>query len=61
MFSDLELPGKVYPNYQSGKWIQKEGADLIEIRSPLDGSLVGKVTAMCKDDVDEAMDIAKRA
>lgn len=58
---DNKNDGKVYRNYINGQWVSHEGRNLIEIKSPLDGSLVGKVAAMTQEDVDQAIQSAKEA
>lgn len=49
---------QVYKNLINGEWIMSS-ENLIEIKSPLDNSLVGKVSGMSQSQVDEVMFIAK--
>ncbi len=61
MFEDIQVKDKIYKNYVNGKWVLKEGADLITIKSPIDGGVVGKVAAMSPEDVDNIIQVAKDA
>lgn len=51
----------VYKNYINGEWRSSATGNLIDIFSPIDGSKVGSVPAMSKEEVDEAMYAAKSA
>ena len=42
----------VYKFFSGGKWIKSHTGNLIEIKSPIDDSLVGKIQAMAKDEID---------
>lgn len=61
MFNDLCCKNKVYRNLVDGKWIESKTEKLIDILSPIDGSLVGKVQAMSREEVDFAIENAKEA
>ncbi|MGG7178998.1 NADP-dependent glyceraldehyde-3-phosphate dehydrogenase [Clostridium paraputrificum] len=61
MFSNLCCEGKVYRNLIGGKWVIAENSELIEINSPIDGSLVGKIGAMSKSEVDNTLKVAREA
>ncbi|WP_294352812.1 NADP-dependent glyceraldehyde-3-phosphate dehydrogenase [uncultured Clostridium sp.] len=61
MFSNLKDEDKVYRNLIGGDWIIADDSKLIEIKSPVDGRLVGKVSAMNTAEVDKAVRIAKKA
>ena len=61
MFSNLKDEDKVYRNLIGGDWIIADDSELIEIKSPVDGRLVGKVSAMNTAEVDKAVRIAKKA
>ncbi|WP_286910645.1 NADP-dependent glyceraldehyde-3-phosphate dehydrogenase [Clostridium sp. UBA1652] len=61
MFNDLCCKDKIYKNYVGGEWVKSETSKLISINSPVDGSLVGKVQAMSKEEVDYAIQNAKEA
>ena len=50
-----------FRNLINGVWVDSETNSYIDIRSPLDNSLVGKVPAMTKDEVDKVIESAKVA
>jgi glyceraldehyde-3-phosphate dehydrogenase (NADP+) len=50
---------KNYKNLVNGEW--KESEKQISISSPIDNKEIGKVQAMTHEEIDEAMDAAKRA
>ena len=52
---------KIYKNFINGSWVNHENRDLIEIKSPLDDGLVGKVAAMSQEDVNHVMECARKA
>ncbi|MDP4146076.1 MAG: NADP-dependent glyceraldehyde-3-phosphate dehydrogenase [Bacillota bacterium] len=51
----------IYKNLYDGKWESIPNIKFIEITSPVDGSLVGKIEAMTKDDVDKVVTNSKSA
>lgn len=51
----------VYKNYVGGEWVIADDSLLISIYSPIDKSLIGKVPAMNKAEVDKAIRIAKES
>ncbi|HML47767.1 MAG TPA: aldehyde dehydrogenase family protein, partial [Clostridia bacterium] len=55
MFRKLCGEGKTFCNLYDGEWTKASSDALIEIVSPVDGSLVGKVPAMTREDVDRAV------
>lgn len=61
MFSNISSNKKVFSNYIGGKWVENDESNLIEILSPIDGTLVGSVGAMTKEQVDLAIENAKEA
>ena len=61
MFSNLCNKNKVYKNLIGGKWLESSNSNTIDIISPIDNSLVGKVQAMTKEDVDFAIKEAREA
>ena len=61
MFNQIQDEGKVYKNLIDGDWVIADDCDYIEILSPVDKSLVGKVGAMNTGEVDKAVRIAKEA
>jgi len=50
-----------FHNLINGEWVDSDSKRYLDIYSPLDGSLVGQVPAMTKDDVDQAINSAKAA
>lgn len=59
MFSNLYCDNKIYRNLIGGDWVISDDSELIEIKSPIDGSIVGKVSAMNTAEVDKAIRVAK--
>ncbi len=59
MFRKLCGEGKAFCNLLDGEWTKASTDAFIEIISPVDGSLVGKVPAMTKADVDKAIKSTK--
>lgn len=55
MFENIK-DGDIYKNLFNGKWIPSETKNTIEIHSPWDNSLVGKIQAMSKQEVDESIE-----
>ena len=53
--------GTNYKNYINGEWKASNTGNLIDIFSPIDGSKVGSVPAMSKEEVDEVIEAAKIA
>ncbi|WP_164880424.1 NADP-dependent glyceraldehyde-3-phosphate dehydrogenase [Clostridium manihotivorum] len=60
MFSDIRN-GEVYKNLVDGKWIETNTKKLIDIKSPIDDSIVGRVQSMSKEEVDAAIQNASDA
>lgn len=60
MFSDIRNES-VYKNLVNGKWIETSTKKLIDIKSPIDQSLVGRIQAMSKEEVDAAIQNASEA
>ena len=61
MFQDICDDRNVYKNFINGIWTQTKTKNFIEIKSPIDNSLVGKINSMSKDEVEETIKIAKEA
>jgi glyceraldehyde-3-phosphate dehydrogenase (NADP+) len=59
MFRKLCGEGKAFCNLLGGEWTKASTSAFIEITSPVDGSLVGRVPAMTQEDVDRAIQNAK--
>lgn len=51
MFNELKTKENVYKNLINGKWVESNSRKPIEIYSPIDNSLVGKVQSMTKYEV----------
>jgi glyceraldehyde-3-phosphate dehydrogenase (NADP+) len=60
MFNDIRN-GEIYKNLVDGKWIETNTKKLIDIKSPIDDSVVGRVQAMSKEEVDAAIQNASDA
>ncbi|MGL5353061.1 MAG: NADP-dependent glyceraldehyde-3-phosphate dehydrogenase [Clostridium sp.] len=60
MFNNIKDENNVYRNLVNGEWVTSESGKLIEIKSPLDNSVLGKVPAMTKQEVDLAIETAKK-
>jgi len=61
MFKQLQNEEKIYKNYIDGQWVNASDNKTIEIISPIDNSIVGKVTAVSQNHVDQAIAAAKKA
>lgn len=59
MFQNLCGKDKTYCNLYDGGWVSASSNAYTDIFSPVDGSLMGKVPAMTRDDVDRAVRNAK--
>lgn len=55
MFQNLCGENKTYCNLYDGGWVKASSSAYIDIFSPVDGSLVGRVPAMTREDVDRAI------
>lgn len=47
--------GNIYKYYAGGQWKESRSGNLIEINNPYGGSLVGKIQACTKDEVDDVI------
>jgi glyceraldehyde-3-phosphate dehydrogenase (NADP+) len=61
MIIKFENEDKIYKNYINGEWVINTNNDYIEIKSPIDDSIVGKVEAMTPKEIDKAVNSAKKA
>ena len=61
MFKEIHNEKMEFKTLLDGQWINSETNNLIEIKSPVDGSLIGKVQAMSKEEVDKSISNAKEA
>ncbi len=59
MFRELSNNKEVYKNLINGKWQDSISGDYIEIKSPIDGTLVGKVPSMTTEEVDNVIRTAR--
>lgn len=55
MFKGLCCDNKNYRNLYDGGWVDSSSGSVIEIRSPINGALVGTVPSMTRDEVDKAI------
>jgi glyceraldehyde-3-phosphate dehydrogenase (NADP+) len=55
MFQNICAQDKTYCNLFDGKWVKPLSGEYLDIFSPVDGSLVGRVPAMNREDVDRAV------
>ncbi|WP_373899101.1 NADP-dependent glyceraldehyde-3-phosphate dehydrogenase [Haloimpatiens sp. FM7315] len=60
MFKEICSNHKAYKNLYNGTWIESSN-NLIEIKSPIDGTILGRVQAMEKEDVNKAIKAAKES
>lgn len=61
MFSNIKSEELIFKNFVNGQWVESKSGKYIDIFSPVDNSLVGKVPAMSKEEVDFAIINAKQA
>ena len=61
MFKELVNDGYTYKNLVNGKWCISTSKNYIEIKSPIDGTLIGRVPSMIKEEVDNVINSAKEA
>lgn len=58
MFSNLIGEERKFRNLINGQWCNSKSEEFIEIKSPIDEKVVGRVPAMTKDEVDEVIKVA---
>lgn len=61
MFNNIKGENKTFKNLVNGEWRGSESERFIDISSPIDNSIVGRVPAMTKEEVDFSMKTAKIA
>ncbi|WP_434290595.1 NADP-dependent glyceraldehyde-3-phosphate dehydrogenase [Clostridium botulinum] len=61
MFDCIKGKNKIFKNLINGEWVNSISGNFIDIKSPLDNSLLGRVPAMTKEEVDSAIQTAKKA
>ena len=60
MFRHMCDQDKTFCNLYDGEWIKASQSEFLEVVSPVDGSLVGRVPAMTRGDVDRAIENTKK-
>lgn len=61
MFSCIKGKERTFRNLVNGDWVSSKTGKFIDIYSPVGNCLVGKVPEMSKEEVDEAIESAKKA
>jgi glyceraldehyde-3-phosphate dehydrogenase (NADP+) len=61
MFNCIKSENNVFKNLINGQWVSSKEDNFIEINSPIDNSIVGKIPAMTKEEVDFVISTAKKA
>lgn len=61
MFSNIKDQELIFRNLIDGNWTNSKSGKFIEIYSPIDNSLVGKVPAMTTEEVDYTFECARKA
>lgn len=61
MFDKIKNHDKLYKNLINGEWRESSSGKFIEIKSPIDHSLLGRVPTMTTVEVDEVIEYAKTA
>jgi glyceraldehyde-3-phosphate dehydrogenase (NADP+) len=60
MFQDIHK-NHIYKNLYNGQWITSKGGNTIDIHSPVDNSIIGKVQALSIEEVDASINNSKEA
>ncbi len=61
MFDYIKGENKTFKNLINGQWVSSISGNFIDVKSPIDNSLLGRVPAMTKEEVDNAVHTAKQA
>lgn len=61
MFKCIKGENNTFKNLINGEWIISSSGNFLDIKSPLDNSLLGRVPAMTREDVDIAIETAREA
>lgn len=61
MFNHIKDENNTFKNLVNGEWVSSRSGNFVKIRSPLNNSLLGRVPAMTKEEVDTAVQTAKEA
>lgn len=59
MFRGLCCDNRIYKNLYNGEWVSTSSEHLIDIYSPVDGSLVGSIQSMTQEEVDRSIQNTK--
>lgn len=51
----------IYRNLVNGEWVKTNSSKLIDIKSPVDDSLIGKVQAISQEEVDDTIQVARES
>ncbi len=51
----------VYGNLINGRWVESASGNVITITSPVDGSLIGEIQAISKEEVNEVIRYSKES
>ncbi|MGM9935585.1 MAG: aldehyde dehydrogenase family protein, partial [Clostridium sp.] len=60
MFDKIKGENNTFKNLVDGEWISSSSGNFIDINSPVDNSLVGRVPAMTVEEVDVSMESASK-
>lgn len=60
MFDKIKGENNTFKNFVDGEWISSSSGNFIDINSPVDNSLVGRVPAMTVEEVDVSMESASK-
>lgn len=61
MFNCIKGENEIFKNLINGEWVSSKDGNFIEISSPIDESIVGKIPAMTKEEVDFVLKSSKEA
>ena len=61
MFNQIKDENNTFKNLINGKWVNSISGNFIEIKSPLDNSILGRVPAMTQEEVDSVVETSKEA
>ncbi|MBN1068093.1 NADP-dependent glyceraldehyde-3-phosphate dehydrogenase [Clostridium botulinum] len=61
MFNHIKDENNTFKNLINGEWVSSRNGSFVEIKSPLNNSLLGRIPAMTKEEVDTAVQTAKEA
>lgn len=61
MFDYIKGENNIFKNLINGQWVSSISENFIDVKSPIDNSLLGRVPAMTKEEVDNSVHTAKQA